>query len=345
MCKVGRMRNLILIVAALLGGCGDNSRSCGVGTRVEDGYCVPAGCGVGTVSDEETGECVPDGTVVCSDGTRFDPVTSRCEIDPAACQNGTVLVDGACADPAAGMLADLNEGPEPNAMNVIEAGDSRAGNIVLGAKPFVVHGTLVPHAGDAPDVDTYVVTVTAPTLLHVSADGIGVNAGFVVTSANVPDWQRFAINLSGDTSQRDVFLPQMGTYKFSIGATSTMFEYADSGTAGTTTGAGEYYATFSPRALPTPTALTTSASGMLENGALAFYRATVAAGAHPITVTMPSAFAVASVVVTPASYFAFDDEDTMPARVTANGVGEALIVIDHVYVLSPSEIAYTVSIQ
>jgi hypothetical protein len=341
------MRNLILIVTglALLGGCGDNSRSCGVGTRVEDGYCVPAGCGVGTISDEETGECVPDGTVVCSNGTRFDPVTSRCEIDPTACQNGTVLVDGACVDPAAGTLADLNEGPEPNSMNVIEVGDSRAGNIVVGNKPFVVHGTLVPHAGDAPDVDTYVLTITAPTLLHVSADGLGVNAGFVVTSADVAGWQRFAINLSGDTSERDVFLPQMGTYKFSIAETSTVFEYADSGTAGTTTDSGDYYATFSPRTLPTPTALTASASGMLESGTLAFYGATVAAGAHPITVTMPSAFAVASVVVTAASYFAFDDEDTMPARVTASGVGEALIVVDHVYALSPSEIAYTVSIQ
>jgi hypothetical protein len=341
------MRNLILIVTglALLGGCGDNSRSCGVGTQVEDGYCVPAGCGAGTVSDEETGECVPDGSVVCSDGTRFNALTGRCEVDPSACQNGTVLVDGKCVDPAAGTLADLNEGPEPNAMNVIEAGDSRAGNIVLGAQPFVVHGTLEPHAGNAPDVDTYVLTIAAPTLLHVSADGLGINAGLIVTSDDVTDWQRFAINLSGDTSERDVFLPQQGTYKLSIAETSTVFEYADSGTAGTTTSSGEYYATFSPRALPTPTALTASANGLLDSGALTFYRATVGAGPHPITVTMPSAFAVASVVVTAASYFAFDDEDAMPARVSPNGVGEALIVVDHVYALSPSGIAYTVSIQ
>lgn len=347
MCKVGRMRNLILIVAglALAGGCGDNSRACGVGTRVEDGYCVPIGCGAGTVSDEETGECVPDGTVVCSNGTRFNPLTSRCEVDPSACQNGTVLVDGACVDPAAGMVVDLNEGPEPNAMNVIEAGESRAGNIVLGDKPFVVHGTLVPHAGDAPDIDTYVLTITAPTLVHVTADGLGVNASFVVTSPDVPDWHRFAINLSGDTSERDVYLPRTGTYLFSIGQTSTMFEYADNGTAGTTADRGDYYATFSPRALPTPTTLTATASGTLEPGALAFYRATIAAGAHPITVTMPSTFALASVVVTTASYFTFDDEDTMAARVTANDVGDALIVVDHVYALSPSAIAYTVSIQ
>lgn len=339
------MRNLILAVVAFASGCGDNSRSCGVGTRVEGGYCVPDGCGVGTIADEETGECLPDGTIVCSNGTRFDPMTSRCEIDPAACQNGTVLVAGACVDPASGMLVDLNEGPEPNGMNVIEPGDGRAGNIILGAKPFVVHGTLDPHAGSAPDVDTYVLAITAPTLVHVSADGLGINTGFVVTSADVAGWQRFAINLAGDTSQRDVFLPLAGTYKFSIGQTSTMFEYADTGTAGATTGSGEYYATFSGQALPGPTALTATASGTLTNGAVAFYHSNVAAGPHPITVAMPSAFAVASVVVTAASYFAFDDEDTAAARVTPSGIGEALIVVDHVYALSPSEISYSVSIQ
>lgn len=339
------MRNLILAVVALVSGCGDNSRSCGVGTRVEGGYCVPAGCGVGTVSDEETGECVPDGTVVCSNGTRFDPVTSSCEIDPASCQNGTVLVDDACVDPASGTLVDLNEGPEPNAMSVIEPGDSRAGNVVLGANPFVVHGTLVPHDGGAPDVDTYVLVTTAPTLVRVSADGVGINAGFVVTSADVPGWKRFSINLASDTSQRDVYLPIAGTYKLSIGATSTMFEYADAGTAGTQTATGEYYASFTVRAVPTPTALSTTASGSLSPGEVAFYRANVAAGSHPITVTMPSAFAVASVVVTAAGFLGFDDEDSAAARVTAMGLGEALIVVDHVYALSPSEIAYTVAIQ
>ena len=346
MCKVGRMRNLVFTapVFALLRGCGDNSRSCGVGTRVEDGYCLPAGCGVGTVSDEETGECVPDGTVVCSNGTRFDPVTSSCEIDPASCQNGTVLVDDACVDPASGMLVDLNEGPEPNAMNVIELGDSRAGNVILGANPFVVHGTLVPHEAGAPDVDTYVLVASAPTLVHVSADGVGINAGFVATSPDVPAWQRFSINLAGDTSQRDVFLPIAGTYKFSIASTSTMFEYADAGTSGTQTASGEYYATFTARAVPTPTTLTT-ASGSLAPGKLAFYRATVAAGSHPITVAMPSTFAVASVVVTAMGFLAFDDEDSTAARVTTNGIGEALIVVDHVYALSPSEMAYSVSIQ
>lgn len=338
------MRNSILALVALLGGCGDNSRSCGDGTIVMNGFCVPAGCGVGTVTDEETGECVPDGTIVCSNGTRFDPLTSQCQIDPAACQHGTVLVDGACVDPATGMVANLSEGPEPNSMNVIEVGDSRAGNIVLGATSFVIHGTIEPHSG-TPDVDTYVLTLAAPTLVRVSADGLGLNTAFVVMSPDVGGWQRFAINLAGDTSQRDVFLPIAGTYLFAISDTATMFDYADTGTATAATASGEYYVSVTARALPTPTTLTSTASGTLTSGGLAFYAATIGSGAYPITVAMPSEFAVSSVVITAANFFAFDDEDTTAARITTAGIGEALIVVDHVYALSPSTVAYSVSIQ
>jgi hypothetical protein len=338
------MRNSILALVALLGGCGDNSRSCGDGTVVMNGFCVPAGCGVGTVADEETGECVPDGTIVCSNGTRFDPVTSQCQIDPAACQHGTVLVDGACVDPATGTVANLSEGPEPNAMNIIEVGDSRAGNIVLGTASFVIHGTIQPHAG-SPDVDTYVLEVTEPTLVHVSADGLGINTAFVVMSPGIASWQRFAINLSGDTSQRDVFLPKPGTYLFAVSDTATMFDYADTGNPGMASATGEYYVSVTARALPAPMTLTSTDSGTLASGDLAFYAATVPSGAHPITVAMPSEFAVSSVVITATSFFAFDDEDTTAARITTAGIGEALIVVDHVYALSPSSVAYSVSIQ
>ena len=92
-------------------------------------------CGFGTIADEETGDCVPDGTVVCTNGTRFDPLTGACEIDPAACQNGTVLIDGACVDPAVAVVADLQEGPEPNGLGMIEASDAQAGNITLDGEP------------------------------------------------------------------------------------------------------------------------------------------------------------------------------------------------------------------
>src|SRR5438445_12128105 len=135
MCKVPAMRNWLaasLTVIAVASGCGDNSRSCGDGTIDKSGYCVPS---------------APDTGVACGLGTALDPVTGTCQIDPASCQNGTVLIDAACVDPTVGMIVDLQEGPEPNGLGVIEASDARAGTIELkAAGAFVVHGTIAPFA-------------------------------------------------------------------------------------------------------------------------------------------------------------------------------------------------------
>src|SRR4051794_40483429 len=76
-------------------GCGDNSATCGPGTTNVDGVCTSDGgntCGPGTKADA-SGTCVPDGSVVCSDGTKLG-TDGKCEIDPNACQDGTVLVGG-----------------------------------------------------------------------------------------------------------------------------------------------------------------------------------------------------------------------------------------------------------
>lgn len=337
------MRNWLiaasLTVIAGAAGCGDNSRSCGDGTRVVSGYCVPS---------------APDGGVTCGAGTALDPMTGMCQIDPAACQNGTVLIDSACVDPTAGMIVDLQEGPEPNGLGVIEASDARAGTIELkemGA--FVVHGTIEPFqdAGSDgrldPDVDTYVVTVTAPTLLHVTSDGVqGVNAGFVVTSPDVVGWKRFGIDLAGDASQRQVFLPMAGTYDIAVADTRTLFEYADTGTATSAPGPGDYYLSVTPVALPVPTAASSVTSATLPAGEVAFFSTTLANGSHLITLAMPSTFAVASLVVAATAFFAFDDEDSQPARLTTSGASAStLIVVDHVYEVSPAPLAFQLTIQ
>ena len=44
-------------------------------------------------------------------------------------------------------------------------------------------------------------------------------------------------------------------------------------------------------------------------------------------------------------FFAFDDEDSQPARIVASGLGASLIVVDHSYDVSPSPIAFQLSIQ
>ncbi|HSD89429.1 MAG TPA: hypothetical protein VLB44_17990 [Kofleriaceae bacterium] len=356
------MRNCLVALAASAAfalGCGDNSRSCGPGTIVDDqGFCVPtATCGFGTKPAETTGECVPDGSVVCSDGTKLDPLTGTCQIDPTACQNGTVLIDAACVDPALGTVADLNEGPEPNGLGVIEPADSRAGNVILkgiGQTAYVIHGTIDPYAdrdGDGaldPDVDTYVIDVDSPALLQVSADGVhGINAGFLATSPAIAGWKRYGINLAGDTSLRQVYLPEAGTYWLSIADTRTLFEYADTGTATAAPGGddGDYYVAVTELALPAPTAITTSATGMLAEGSVAFYSAVIGPGMHPIALAMPSAFAIASLVVEATGFFAFDDEDATAAKVTTGSLGTTLIVVDHVYDVSPSPVAYSLTIQ
>jgi hypothetical protein len=336
------MRNWVLVLAGIGGalGCGDNSRSCGDGTTEVSGYCVPLAA---------------DGALTCGPGTQLDPLTGTCQIDPASCQNGTVLIDMACVDPTVGTIADLQEGPEPNGLGVIEATAARAGNIVLkqtGA--FVIHGTIDPFADGNndgaldPDVDTYAMSVEQPTLVRVNADGLhGITAGVLVTSPDIPGWNRFGIRLDGDTSTREVFLPKAGTYYISVADTRTLFELAETGTATAAPGGddGDYYFSIAAEALPAPTGLTSTASGSLAGGAIGFYSASVSNGSHPITLAMPSTFAVASLVVIADTFFAFDDEDSQPARIVTTGLGTTLIVVDLVYDASPSPVAFQLSIQ
>src|SRR6478752_133762 len=112
MCKVDRMRNC-LVALVTLGcalGCGDNSRECGPGTDDVLGECVPSGgCAFGTTLDPDSGDCVPDGPVVCSEGTVFDALTGTCKIAPSSCRDGTVLIHNACVDPTAGYTIDVQE--------------------------------------------------------------------------------------------------------------------------------------------------------------------------------------------------------------------------------------------
>jgi hypothetical protein len=337
------MRNWVLawaVISAALG-CGDNSRSCGDGTVESEGYCIPAR---------------GDAAITCGPGTTLDPATGMCQVDEGVCQNGTVLIDTMCVDPALGTVADLQEGPEPNGLGIMEASAARAGTLVIkgGGMPYVVHGTVDPftdanmdNAAD-PDVDTYVLVVLQPALLRVTGDGLhGVNAGVVVTSPDIVGWKRFGIALGSDASRRQVFLPKAGTYYVSVADTRTLFEYAESGTATTAPGGddGDYYLSVVQLAQPSAPIVATAANGVLTDGDVAFYTANIANGSHPITLAMPTSFAIASLVVTANTFFAFDDEDTLPARLVTSGLGTSLIVVDYVYDVSPSPVAYQLSIQ
>lgn len=331
------MRNWVLGAFVLAIGCGDNSRSCGVGTKVEDGVCVPSlTCGPGTIADEETGECVADGTHVCTNGTRFDVVTGACQIDPGSCQNGTVLVGDACVDPTAEMIVDLEEGPEPNGLGFVEDSTAPAGRAMLKPSgPFVVHGTIAPH-GDAPDVDTYLVTVDGPTIVEISTDGVGgLAAGFAVGP-------RLGIDLGGDTSKARIYARAAGTFELSVGDMRTMLDHTNVG------GAGEYYLSLSPFAVPPPTVVSvpSTTTGSLAHGDLALYQATFPT-THPaswylVSLDMPAALAVGAVTI---SVERSTEVDGQPAQIKTQVAGTELIVVDTNVSLVPGPVSFTLTIE
>ena len=369
MCKVDRMRNCLLVLVSLgcAPGCGDNSKECGPGTADEGGVCVPAAnCGFGTKRDPVTNECVPDGSVVCSEGTVFDPLTGRCEIDPTSCRDGTVLINNACVDPTAGLTIDVQEGPEPNGLGIVEASDAQAGNITL--KPqgstFVVHGTLDPWRdanGDTmldPDVDTYVVSVAGPVLLQITADGVhGVTAGFVAV-AQVPStdplatWRRWGTKLVGDASRRQVYLPKAGTYRLAIGDTRTLGEYLSSGASTAAPGGddADYYVSLTDLGVPMITTLASNnTTGTVDGNALRFVQSAAGTGITQATLAMPSDLTLASVVVmVNGTLRGFADETSQPARVMTGALAagdSTFVVIDWTFDISPSPSMYTLAVN
>ena len=276
----------LIAALALPIGCGDNSDECGPGTHAVDGVCTP-----------DNGS----GTTTCSNGTKLDTTTGTCVVDPNDCQDGTVLVGTQCVDPGH-VTADLEEGPEPNGLGIFgEDSNAPAGAITL--KPvgehFVIHGTIAPFRdtdGDGQkdaDLDTYLLSVSGPTLVHITADGLhGLAAGFgavAAVAANDPlaTWERLGVNLTGDTSKRDLYLPEAGDYAIVIADTRTLF--LTGGAAGAADGADafEYYVTVD-QTTPTVTALTAtsgdaSSSGMIAPGEVKFFSVPMGAGIATVT--------------------------------------------------------------
>lgn len=241
------MRRLIVVGLGILvaAGCGDGSKQCGDGTSDENGVCV-----------------APEDPPICGDGTSLDPVTGTCVIDPSVCGDGTVLIDGTCQDPSGDLELDLIEGPEPNGF---EVGATPAGVIALpatGGPGFVIHGCIQPPDAATADLDVYELTVTGPTLIKVSADGVaGLAAGFLALGdpavPQLASWFRLGINVATDTSKRELFLPAAGTYQLAIADTRTLLPITQNGegfpAAGNLDGTSCYYVTVDHQAVPAPT--------------------------------------------------------------------------------------------
>jgi hypothetical protein len=349
--------NLRLALCALsvaLVACGDNSNECDPGTtRNENGVCV--------------------GTLTCAEGT-IATADGKCEIDPNACQGGTVLVGGACVDPGVAK-ADLEEGAEPNGLGLFEQSADPAGIIMLKAEGehFVIHGKIAPFRDadgdgqDDVDVDTYALEVTGPTLLTITADGTnGLAAGFV-SVANVPatnpltDWVRFGVNLNGDTSKRQLYLPVAGIYLIGIGDSRTLFLSGAAAGAAAGKPAFEYYVTVDKTATPTPTALTVTAgvatsTGMRAPGEVKLFSVQMGLGVNNATLESGAPQVQTSVAIvntrgTTTKILGIADADNSvpePASVGAVGIKTGditLVVADSVidYANSPTDYELTIS--
>lgn len=338
------------VLVAALAACGDNSNECDPGTtRNENGVCV--------------------GTLTCSEGTVL--VDGKCEIDPNACQDGTVLVGGACVDPGH-VTADVEEGAEPNGLGIIELSADPAGEITLkpAGEHFVIHGTIVPFQDDDddgqldPDIDTYFVEVTAPTMLTVSADGLHGLAGGFLSVANVAsthpmsDWQRFGVNLTGDTSKRQLYLPVPGVYLIAIGDSRSLL--LAGGAAGAAEGAPafEYYVTIDQNPV-TPEVLTVTdgvatSTGTRQPGEVKLYSVTLGEGINDAELVTNVPQVVSSVLITNTRAGATkliglgDAADPDPAAASGLGIrtgDSSLVVSDSLidYTLAPYDYELTVT--
>lgn len=319
-----------------------------------------------------SGVCVPDGSgSLCGQGTVLDPATNECEIDPNACAEGTVLVGGACVDPGE-VTPDVEEGAEPNGLSILQEDSvDPAGQITIGAvgESFVAHGKIIPFQDsdddgqDDPDVDTFTLSVTSPTLLTVTIDGVhGLAGAFLsiaaVDSGPLANWVRAGVNLTGDTSKRQLFLPAAGTYAVAITDSRTLFL---GGAAGALDGAPEleYFATFTNTEITT-SALTVTAgeatsTGVLAPGEVKFFTVPMDLGFAAAILDTPADEITGSLVVTNVSgtanqlkAIADEDEDVGdPAFITAIGfrTGDTTtFVADHVINTALQDVDYQLDV-
>jgi hypothetical protein len=215
--------------------------SCGGG---QERHCAP-----GTQPDLSGTACVPDGSVICGDGTVYDAASGTCV--PGGCPESQVLVNGTCT---ADVRPDAEETAEPNDVDQMNAGTIQVP--AVGAPGYVVHGCIVPRDdGTTADQDPWEITVTEPTLLDVTAVGTGgLAAAFLVAPTTLGPlandrWQRVGLNLVDSTSHRQVFLPAAGDYQI------TFLDSRQVVNNNSPAGSSEacYFATISQLALPAPT--------------------------------------------------------------------------------------------
>lgn len=336
---------LLGAVAALapVAGCGDEGATCGAGTTEQNGTCVPTStttCGTGTVL--MGGQCVPDGSVICEQGTTFDQETGKCEVDPSACADGTVFVEGECVPEDDTLTADLDEAAEPN-----DATGAGLVNVPALNGTTSIHGCVTPRGGQA-DQDPWILTSSGPALLEITADGVGgLAAAFQIQALDVEGLDNFArigINLSGDTSKRQVYLPAAGDYVLLLDDSRAMLTGEATGNAETC-----YYTTIKHVALPTATPLTVPQTAGQDDGNVKVYSYTPgqAGDIFDVTQTTTSASMIPAFIVRKNGQFyastVYDTANDVPPFYTVGGLAPTDVVdviVDEFYNLAATPQPY-----
>lgn len=318
--------------------------------------------------------CVPSSTITCGDGTKLD--NAQCVVDPDSCQSGTVLIGHRCVDPTSGLIVDLEESPEPNGVAIttgVELSAAPAGTITLkpAGEAFVIHGHLTPFRdldGDGqldPDFDTYLVTVTGGTLLSVTVDGTGGAQGafYAIGDARgaVPAYERYGLNLTGDTSNRRLFLPAAGLYKLAITDTRSLAVGKNrprpAGSGGAAGGPfAEYYASITVEPIPAPQSIAVTGGvgqldGTLATDEVELFTAKMGSAANDVALVMPGAAAASLAVTNLGQLVGLADENPGPpatqARLSVTGISpgdDPVIVVDAVYNYGPAPEPFTLTV-
>ncbi|MFK7989238.1 MAG: hypothetical protein AB8I08_24680 [Sandaracinaceae bacterium] len=357
---------------------------CGAGTVLDmtTGSCVPEGelttCAAGTTRNAMTGacepdvecgtgtspmggECVPDGTVICADGTMFDMDTGTCvpNDDLATCAEGTTLIDGECVPDDETLMGETFAAAEPDDPTF----DGTPATFIPPAVGMEVTAEGCITAADFDmdgeidvDRDVFSFAVSAPGLYRINVDGLGgLAAAFFVAPDDGPlfdqNWLRFGLNYAGDTSERQVYLPRAGNYSIFV-FDARSFD-VDSG-FGPPVGNTEtcYFMTVEALEVPTATPITDDmATGTL--GAPQFFSAT-SVGRQSLTVRLfesqPAAVAGlvidrAGDVLTNASAAGFMEDQAYNFSPGLNADETLLIVVDTVYSLTTEDIPWRLQLE
>ncbi len=266
-------------------------RQCQEGTKLVNGACVPAcdgeaywdgqvcakvpRCALGTVFDEQAGECVPN-ELVCGEGTHFDG--EHCVPDTSECGPGTHLQGAECV-PDTLPPPDVEESDDPvgAVFDVPDAGQS----LTLGG----IVGTPTDQDGDGyvdPDYDRFTFTATRGTWLRVHATSEGAaHPAFALVSEQddgegVPLYARYAVNPSGVDTEREFYLPRDGSYTLVVSdyahVTADLFGWVTLPVGGD---AFSYFVTVENLGDPAPTSVSSLPAvkyGSMAQGALSFYQ-------------------------------------------------------------------------